>query len=198
VVLQGDYAYVGYPAELAVVDISDITAPRRVGYVSLSANDLAISGSTVYVAGAHGLEVVDVSNPDDPRLVGHYETSQSALGVEVTDDTAYVVTNRDGLHIVDLQDQANPTRIGFLAIHERMPDIAVAEPYAYVATNDGLHVVDVSNAGQPELVASLDQPGFAADLVIDGERLLLTNEFQGLLVHVGGNGYTVPDRHKNA
>ncbi len=66
IVVQDDVAYVGYIGELAVLDISDVTLPRRIGHVTLSANDLALNGSHIYVAGAHGLQIVDVATPADP------------------------------------------------------------------------------------------------------------------------------------
>ncbi len=104
------------------------------------------------------------------------------MGVWANEEIAYVVTNRDGLYIVNIQNPHRPTRLGFLAVSGRLPDIVVAEPYAYIATNSGLHVVDISNPRQPTPVSFIDFPGFAADLTLSANRLYFTNEFQGLVI----------------
>lgn len=46
VAVAGGYAYVAHSGELAVVDLADPHAPRRVGYVLLPANHVMVSGPT--------------------------------------------------------------------------------------------------------------------------------------------------------
>jgi hypothetical protein len=75
---------------LAIIDVSNPTAPGAPAYLDNVGNAFAVSvvGSYAYVAsGLAGLAIIDISDP----------TSASVLGVEPTDDSAVDVAIH-GIH----------------------------------------------------------------------------------------------------
>ena len=44
VAMQGTHAFVGQSAEFTVIDITDLTQPRRLAYLPLATNDIVLDG----------------------------------------------------------------------------------------------------------------------------------------------------------
>ncbi|MFM6309973.1 MAG: hypothetical protein ACKPGB_17220, partial [Dolichospermum sp.] len=63
--------------------------------------------------GNSGLQIIDISNPTTPTLNGNYDTSNSALGVQVVGNYAYVANDSSGLQIIDVSEFTNkaPTNL---------------------------------------------------------------------------------------
>jgi hypothetical protein len=169
VAVSGPYAYVAaMRAGLRVVDVSDPSTPREVGfYEALTpAHDIAVSGSHAYVAALKaGLRVVDVSDPSTPREVGFYEAPASAYDVAVSGPYAYVAALKAGLRVVDVSDPASPREVGFYQIPDSIfSKVVVSGQYAYVITvTEGkkgeieavlILIIDVSNPHSPHKAGS--------------------------------------------
>ncbi|HUR28529.1 MAG TPA: hypothetical protein VM509_10105 [Planctomycetota bacterium] len=118
--LQGRARFV-YAAEadhgIHVVDVSDPTAPVRVGFAACaSPKGLALAGNILLCAdGAAGLELFDVSTPSKIRLVGSVATLD-ARALDVQWPYAYVADGAGGLTIVDIRTPAKPVAVGGLAL----------------------------------------------------------------------------------
>ena len=105
-----------------------------------------------------------VDQPNDVlELVGHI--GGTIEDVEVVGHYAYVAQGAS-LSILDVSDKNNPYRTGYIVFRERPRDIEVRDNYAYVANgNDGLRIVDVSDAYNPIEVGSCMTPTLNADTV---------------------------------
>lgn len=117
------------------------------------------------------LKVIDVSNPSNPKEVGRYDfshanTAFSKYGVCVIDQYAYVaiglheVHDDNGLHIIDVSDPSVPRRVGQYRIEggtfgSGTYDVAVAENYAYVITDEE---PQISSRGESLLVFDISAP----------------------------------------
>jgi hypothetical protein len=83
----GDYAYVGFGPELAVLDISDPAHIRRIGWIVAAGEvmEITVAGDYAYIAyidadlnqyvGATGLQIVDIHNPELPVSLSVNELS---------------------------------------------------------------------------------------------------------------------------
>ncbi len=97
-----------YLYSLAVVDITDPTRPRKVGYLKMGyqapagwTQRLFVAGPLAYLAAwEEGLRIVDVSNPSRPREVAHHPAR--AVDIWVSGAYAYVATG-EALLILRLQ-----------------------------------------------------------------------------------------------
>lgn len=163
VAVAGDTAYVTDLAGLHILNISDPTAPARIGWCEAEGalgvavhsaplrDGMAGSPGEMYAyvaAGGSGLHVVDVSDPVAPVETGLYDTPGVAQGVAVH---SYGASRRT--------EQQAPLRDSMAG--------GPGDLYAYVADGDaGLRVVDVSDPAAPAEVGSYDTPGKAWDVVV--------------------------------
>ena len=141
------------------VDVSDPAAPVRIGVVTEDhwVWDIDVAGGYVYAildgydsstGERYGLEIFDVSNPANPFAVGRSGASGSSI--DVVDGFAYLGT--DALQIVDVSNPAAPKRRGSLYARIRRAAPKVYGGYAYLATSEGLNLVDLSILDTPNEV----------------------------------------------
>src|SRR5690606_11962494 len=108
--LDGDLAYIGQGALVAIVDISNPTQPARIGQSTLLpalVTAIAVSQGYAYAAlGTAGLAVVDVQDPANPVLVGVLDTPGSATDLLVVGSALWVADGDAGLQAFDLSDPA--------------------------------------------------------------------------------------------
>lgn len=157
--VMGSSAYVGhdvYPdIGLAIVDISDIDNPNRIGWVDT--------------------KVVD----------GNHTTYLNPQIVSVAGNHAYIGCSGSAyLFIADLTDPANPVITGYTQFieSERFPSfgsIHIAEPYVFIVTNGGIpgfFVIDVADKAVPILKTKLNEPWTIMHLEATGDTLFLAGE----------------------
>ena len=111
--ISDPYVYLVDPAEelLVVVDTSDPTNPRQVGYYDTPGNAKDAFGFYVYLVDKLGLRLVDMSDPRDPRMAAYYETKWKIEDVSVSGQYAYLAAGKGGLRIVDISAPANPHEV---------------------------------------------------------------------------------------
>lgn len=153
---QNDYLYAGFGPELAVLDISMPTHPKRIGYVVLPdiIGDIDVVGSYAYIIDSdrQNLWVVDVSEPTKPIQVGFLDQLGSVNDITVVDNYAYLITRQRGLVILDISNPATPLEINFFTTEWwwNAHDVVVTNGYAYVATyQKGLGIADLSDPTNP-------------------------------------------------
>ncbi len=102
--VAGDLAYLANGIwGLAVVDISDPTAPATVSYTwtEEDASDIAVSGNLALVTDYNwGLHVFDITDPVNPVLTDVYDTPDRAWRVVVDGEFAFIADVTGGLHIL--------------------------------------------------------------------------------------------------
>ena len=115
--------------------------------------DVAIAGDLAFVADENaGVLILNVSNPSAITFVGNYTpTINQAKDIFVSGDYAYIGYLWDGFHIIDISDPANPSNVYTYNNGDAWGDVEVVGDYAYVLSNIGLAVFDVSNLGSVSL-----------------------------------------------
>ena len=154
--VQANFAYlIDYYSGLHVVDISNPTAPYRVGGVitPVSARKIAVRGNFAYIAnGYNGLWIIDIVNPANPKLSGSCKTTGDSQDVIVSGDYAYLV-DRVGVQVIEIRNPAVPVRVGGYSISSETYGVAMHSNYLYVATRyAGIEVFDVRDPPQPRRV----------------------------------------------
>src|SRR4051794_26327033 len=126
--VNGTYVYLGTGQKFSVVDVTDPSAPKLRGSLTLSGpvSAIALSGSVAYVAiGLPGLAIVDVSNPDAPSIAGLFKTPGEALRVGLAGTKAVVANRMSGLEVVDVSNAAKPVSVGSFYTDGYARDVAV-------------------------------------------------------------------------
>jgi hypothetical protein len=194
IAVSGNYAYVAgtrrkQSSTFFAVDISDPSNPVR----SLDSSPISlpkyvtaitVSGNYAYVA-ADSLYVLDISDPLHPTLVGTSFKAE-AYGVFLTGDLAYVADYKHGLDAIDISDPLHPA-YGFdvKTSWKKLVDVAVASPYAFVLSETGLEVIDISHPDylvNPAMVGLTAISDGASDSAISGSDAYVAANTTGMHV----------------
>ncbi|MFC2150310.1 T9SS type A sorting domain-containing protein [Calditrichota bacterium] len=142
----------------------DVTDPENIAVLdSLPGGNrhLMIQNEIAYVSDRHKIEMVDISDPEDLNLVGSYASTHSDVrAVALDGDRAYLAC-RPGNYpdyieffVFDISDPLDPVQMGVLAGPSYPREINIHETIAYLTTQDGLSIVDVSD---PDTITILDK-----------------------------------------
>lgn len=157
------------PGAFEIINVRDSSKPMRVAHMSTlaRANDIRVSGNYAYLAesarwtGSNSLgalEILDISAPANPVPLGIFDTLGSATSVAVSGNNAYLVDDVAELQVINVSDPHHPRRAGMY-----QPDLSscsfeplgpanhvqVVGDLAYLAGDDGLNVLDISDPSQP-------------------------------------------------
>ena len=115
---------------LNVIDVRNVTAPRRVSALATGglASAVEVSGQYVYLTeawsegdiGRGRLSVVDVSNPVSPMIIGGIDLTGWAGPLAVSGNVACVMVNQTDLQVIDISHPPAPKLLGTYA-NDGMP-----------------------------------------------------------------------------
>jgi hypothetical protein len=191
--LSGAYAYVSAgDGGLQIIDVSDPTAPRRVGiYNKGGIESTAVFGDYAYVTCTEGLEVVDVRDPTNPQRMGGTIIPTNHVPwwgdlpirkITVWNEYAFVKTSITNLSIFNVRDPRSPTHLVDALI--RGENFMVAGDRVYAGWG-ALHILDVANPAAPrELMIWQDQVTEtawfnASTVTVSGRFAILGGESSG-------------------
>ena len=173
--VSGNRAYIGMGPRLAILDISNPSAPALLGVSQVlpyPALGVVVSGNYAYVAdNSAGLQIINISNPASPSLVGGYQIFGAwAYSVALSGNYAYVGGVGAGLQIINVSNPAHPTYVGeWYDPNGYAYGVAVSGNYAYVAEPQaGLQVINVANPSSPIRVGGYDTSGYAWGVAVSG------------------------------
>jgi hypothetical protein len=173
--ISGSRAFVGSHFDgLLVLDIGTPASPSLVTSLALPGRvrDVELLGNRAYVAGWEGgLSIVNLTVQTSPsRQALHGKTG--FLERVAVDDGVLVLISRvvgDGLDdfwVLDVSVPSDPVALSSLDLAGTVYDVAMNGRYTYVATDQGLSVVDLVAPGTPVLRDTVPTPAVAYDLVL--------------------------------
>ena len=188
-------------AGVSMLDISQATAPQRLGLVAsrgVVVRDgvaLVSASHQTYIAGTHafiadgdgGVHIMDVTDAAAPMHVSRYPENPyshatRAVGVWADSNYLYIADTLAGLSIADIRQPAAPRAVSTLP-GIAYTQVVVHAPYAFAAAPAGwLHVVDIGEPTLPKLVSALDTHGEVLNLASDDEHLYIAAGSTGLWV----------------
>lgn len=162
-------AYFGnYDGKCPVYDVTDPTAPRKLGSYDAEASvvhDLSVDRGIAYLnAWEKGFLVVDFTAPAEPKLLGtwlsptrtshsNWTTTANGRPIALHGEENYNAQ----LHVIDL-DRASPTFMKPLAAYQTRPWISIHNIMAFGTRaymtyyQDGVRVLDVSDPTSPRQI----------------------------------------------
>jgi len=190
VAIQSHYAYVADRlGGLMIADVADPCAPYWIGACPAGlAWGVDVSGPLAYVADFRdALRVIDVTDPGAPFEVGFCAVSKPR-NVHVADQYAYLATYTRGFDIIDVSDPFHPATAGQFTEAWQGEYVMTCGTYAYLASQFGLYVVDVSVPSQPTCAAYTTGRAYGVD--VSGGHAYVANDQSGLTilaVHIPGD-----------
>lgn len=207
--LRYPYAFVatGFTGGLDVIDINDPARPQPVSslkYPNGGCNNLRLEGNLAYLICYQGLWIVDISDPLAPVEVSQsdyqvtrnnqsFDASATQYSLDIQDGFVYVTDQNDGLHVADVSNPVAPAWVGqhipTLEFQDKYgtggySDVRVAGKQAFIASNAGLLVLDVSDPAHPAeaglFVTYYKQSNTGLEL--EDKRVYLVNDFDGIYI----------------
>jgi hypothetical protein len=188
----------GRDTRLQVYDMADPATPVSLGTSqiypgSVWAFTLATDGHLVAIP-VHDaatsecrLDLFDASDPVAPVVLGTTAMSGCApavpgfravaisgervvvIGAGLADEPGWLAT-------FDIGDPANPVELGRLAAQRAFTGLRLDGDTAWVATDAGMDVVDLSDPGRPYLAGRYEIPGDPSDLDLEGQLVFLAGD----------------------
>jgi len=156
---QGSIVYVVSNKTLAMYDMSNPEAPKRVGAHTFVEQvwGFRVIGSRLYAATGHsGLAILDVSNPAAPVPLSQTKTPGQAKNVDIAGKTALVANHMSGVDVIDISDSARPTLVGSAYLDGYARDVATFGSMAVAVDNpSGVYVFDMAKRDPLEPVVSV-------------------------------------------
>ena len=146
--------------------------------------DVKVVGRYAYVAGGPGgLAVIDVSDPANCVRVGTLDSSDTAFGVAVSGNFAYMAMN--GFQVVNIGSPSNCVLVGHYFEGGDIRDVAVVGNRAYLAIGvAGLQVIDVSNPTNCIRLGGLGMSsGPGVGVAVSGHYAYVAESWAGLQVY---------------
>lgn len=207
--LRPPFAFVatGFTGGLDVIDINDPARPQPVSslmYPNGGCNNLRLEGNLAYLICYQGLWIVDISDPLAPVEVSQsdyqvtrnnqsFDASATQYSLDIQDGFVYVTDQNDGLHVADVSNPVAPAWVGqHIPTQEFQEkygtggysDVRVAGKQAFIASNAGLLVLDISNPAIPFETGLFvtDYKQSNTGLELEDKRVYLVNDFDGIYI----------------
>ena len=181
--VNGDYAYasVGASMGLETYDISDPSAPIRIDAAGPASWRSEVSGDTLFsFQHFRGVEMLDISG-GIPSSIDSYDPTDPDVAFEGgarVGNRLYAAAHQEGLYVLAIGPGLSFDSI-FALQDAAAWNVAAQGNHLYVANGRfGLSVIDISAA--PVEIATLDLPGLANDIEVDGNTAYLSLAAEGI------------------
>ncbi len=140
-----------------------------------------IDGNYAYITDNNGYMVVNIQNPAKPKKIGRFELDESAFGIFVEEDIAYIAAGGYGLFITDVSNPANPTFLGQKNGDGITNNIYVFGSYAYLSNYDkGLQIFNIEDLTNPIEINEYSLDGRADSVVVKDNFAYVANPNSGV------------------
>jgi len=160
--IDGGRAYLAAGNTLTIVDISNPSAPKRLGAYDVPDRiwGFSVAGSRAYMAcDLHGVVILDVSNPAKVTQVGYYKTKGQAHSVEVFGKKALVADHMLGVAYLDISNESKPVLLGSVFVEGYPRYVALFGSLLYAVDSPaGFYVVDPAAADPLDPLGAIQTP----------------------------------------
>ena len=193
----------GLAAPMQGQECPELVGEQDVGFWFYPAR-IEVSGSLVFLGGPHigptggckgggpspmPVEIIDVSDPENPRVLG--VVSNLVTDFSASEDRLYILSShcRETLHyetvtVVGVANREQPHRLGYFSGggHPSWSYIEAVGDTVFLATSDGLSVLDATDPSNPNELGTLEIPWEPSGLFAEGELLYVAEPDSGLRI----------------
>jgi hypothetical protein len=189
--IAGDYVYIAAGEwDLCIIDISNPIVPQVVTYFDLQGytSDVQIVDDYAFLTSYHQMMIVDINDPSSPSIVGEFDPLAFVNGIRVLGDHAFVTDETPSLHILDISDVENPSRLGYVFNPFEIETVEVEDDLAYLVDNNELFIIDVSDPFSPvelgsfSLFRQVNPMARILDMVVRNGYAYISNDDAGINV----------------
>ncbi len=189
VFVSDGHAYVGGGQYLWFYDVSDPSQPKVEGipykHGFYGPTKIIVSGKHAYLLFESNVLIVDISNTSGPTKVAEYYTWKGDMSIQ--DDRFYFIERYGVLHILDISNPAKPVELKVSAdygegLNLDCSGMEVAGKLAYLASSNGLVILDVSNPSSVKFVDKLPLAPGIRTVSISDSLIYATGSSSGLWI----------------
>ena len=197
IMICGEYAYMRSSDVTQVLAINEPTNPRVEGEVDFDGAICCVDevNHRLYVASENAdLAIFDNTSATNPYILGTYWLQGGAYDdawfndIAVEGNLLYAVATYwewgeggclgDSLLILDITDPTNLVFVSMNNLGGSSTQIEVRDNLAYIGAEDPmLRIIDISDPIRPGLISSLEYPGFAQKMILDGDYVYLLSSY---------------------
>ena len=174
-------------------DISNSGELNHISHFSLSgggggggtkSNCVTTSNDYAYFTSNNGLFVVNISNPSNPINNGSVSGTGNLIleNLKAEDGVLAVACHEDGVKLYDISNPSNPLYRSTIPTDNSWA-VEIKEDFSYVADNENILVVNITNLYEPEIITSLNTGNAIKDVVIDGDKLYVALGSDGVSLY---------------
>jgi hypothetical protein len=109
-------------------------------------------------------------------VISFYNVTYGANRVRIVGNVAFTIINSSSLHLVNIKQPQNPSRVGLYGPTWSIGDIAVSGRYAYALADYGaLHIIDVANPNTPTELGAIETVPTARTLAVAGNYVYVVS-----------------------
>jgi len=164
---------------LDIIDFSNPEEPLLAGIYSANDGiiDMSFSDSIACYTTSDGFTILDISEPTSPEFISEVYITGYVFDIAVENSLAYItffnyyynnggLVEFGGVIIYDVSDPENPISLGNEIIDWWRPhELIVEYPYAYVSSDNGFKILDISDPANPSELSCYS--GFGRNALID-------------------------------
>lgn len=145
--------------DLKFIDITNPSTPTVSASVATTIFPFAaeVSGNYVYVGGGmtYFFEIVDITNINAPVKVGSTTNINGTIyQMAIKGNYAYAPVGADTMYVIDVSVKSNPVVAKKLDLGSFLDGITINGNYAYVSTQSGLKIIDITNPLNPSVLGT--------------------------------------------
>lgn len=190
--VAGSVAYMAnFDSGVYMVDVQKPDSPRLISDLDtpVQAHDVEKVEDYLYVADNFQMQIIDVSDISAPQSVAAY--GGSAMSIQVEQNSAYILSGSEGMHIVDVSVPTAPTLQGVFntnpANAEEDTDFfnyaKIVEDRAYVVANrygsggtqpsGTVHIVDITDPDAPTSISAIQTSQMTVQVDVSNDYLYI-------------------------
>ena len=201
IAVDGDVAYTGTGTipSFGTINTYNISDPYLLGGVGVyldgagadgMVSDIETNGRLVFYtvynsSSSRSLRLIDAQDPDSLIEYICDWTTDKALGLDVQNNLAYIAASTEGMYILDVSQKSTVVELSHLPLPGNATEVIVDGGIAYVAAEEFVHTVDISNPADPILLDSYETlVGMGYDLVKQGDTLFVADALDVAILDV--------------
>jgi hypothetical protein len=155
--------------------------------ITTSINALDAAGKYVYTANqgtSNQFGIIDIYQAKyiaSSTLPGVSGSFPSGLSIAYSENKIYIGTHRTAgneFHIYDVSDPSKPVWLGSIELNHNINDIAINEPYAYLATSGNVRDLIILDISNPKKIIKISELAFngtedALKIVWAGDKIFI-------------------------
>lgn len=167
---------------LRTVDVSDPSNPVLLGSLDSAgySDALGVQDSLVILSNGSNVWLVNVADPSQPRILATIPLQYTwAHRIAVDGNILYITDQWAGLKIYDIQNPYAPESLSRYNAECAVTGVAVKFPYVYIGGGKFI-VLDVSDLGNPVLIAELPVTDYIQCIDIEGNIAYCAQSYGGV------------------